>query len=49
MPYLGPIAPIVAKRESRNCTSLADLRKRLAALIPSDRDRSAFLQRVTAA
>jgi hypothetical protein len=48
-PYLGPIAPIVAKRESRNCTSLADLRKRLAALIPSDRDRSAFLRRVTAA
>jgi hypothetical protein len=46
--YLGPIAPIAAKRESRNCSSLADLRERLAALIPTERDRSAFLQRAKA-
>ena len=47
-PYLGPIARVVAKRESRNCSSLADLRERLATLIPSERDRDAFLRSVSA-
>ena len=45
--YLGPIAPIVAKRESRNCASAADLRQRLAGLIPVEQDRADFLRRVT--
>jgi hypothetical protein len=45
--YLGPIAPLVIKRESRACSSLDDLRQRLAALIPAEQDRAAFLQRVT--
>ena len=44
-PYLGPIAAIAAKRESRSCASLSELRQRLAALIPSERDRNAFLGR----
>ena len=46
--YLGPIARVVAKRESRNCSSLADLRQRLALLIPTERDRDAFLKRANA-
>lgn len=44
--YIGPIAPIVARRESRGCTSLAELRQRLAALIPTDIDRAEFLRSV---
>jgi len=44
--YLGPIATIVTKRESRACGSIADLRDRLAALIPAERDRREFLHRV---
>ena len=43
--YLGPIAPIVAKRESRAAVSLEDLRRRLAALIPEP-DRADFLKRL---
>jgi hypothetical protein len=46
-PYLGPIAPIVAERESRACASAEELRRRLAALISAERDRSAFLKRAT--
>ena len=46
-PYLGPIAPIVAERESRACTNTEELRRRLAALISAERDRSAFLKRAT--
>lgn len=46
--YLGPIAPMVAKRESRACASVADLRQRLASLIPAEQDRNAFLQRLKA-
>jgi hypothetical protein len=46
-PYLGPIAPIVAERESRVCTNTEELRRRLAALISAERDRSAFLKRAT--
>ena len=44
--FLGPIAPIVAKRESRASSSLDELRQRLATLIPSERDRAEFLRRV---
>jgi hypothetical protein len=43
--YLGPIAPIVAKRESRASTSLDDFRHRLAALITSQDDQAEFLRR----
>jgi TIR domain len=46
--YLGPIAPLVAKRESRTCGSVDDLRHRLAALIPAQEDREDFLRRITA-
>ena len=46
--YVGPIAPLVAKRESRTCASATELGERLATLIPTDKDRSAFLQRVRA-
>jgi hypothetical protein len=46
--YLGPIAPLIAKRESRLATSLKDLLHRLAALIRSERDRRAFYRQVGA-
>jgi hypothetical protein len=45
LPFLGPIAPIVAKRESRVSSSVEELRQRLAALIPLEQDRAAFLKR----
>lgn len=44
--YLGPIAVIVAKRESCASSSVDDLRERLAAMIPTDRDRAEFLRRL---
>ena len=44
--YLGPIASVVAKRESSASSSLDDLRERLAAKIPTDRDRAEFLRRL---
>jgi hypothetical protein len=42
--YLGPIAPILAKRESKASASLDELRQRLAALIPDERERGEFLK-----
>lgn len=42
--YLGPIAPFVARRESRSCNSPEELLKRLAALIPTQQDRDDFLR-----
>lgn len=47
--YLGPIAPLVTKRESRGCGSSEELRHRLAALIPAEKDRTAFLRQVAVA
>lgn len=44
--YLGPIAPLVTKRESRSSASAGELRQRLAALIPAEHDRADFLRRV---
>ena len=44
--YLGPIAPILAKRESASSPSLDDLRQRLAEHIPRERDRAEFLRTV---
>jgi hypothetical protein len=46
--YLGPIAKIVTRRESRASQSVEELRQRLAALIPADQDRAEFLRRVGA-
>jgi TIR domain-containing protein len=46
--YLGPIAPILAQRESRVCATADELRQRLAARIPTERDRSAFIRQATA-
>lgn len=44
--YIGPIAPIVTRRESRSCASLIELRQRLAAFIPADLDRAEFLRSI---
>jgi hypothetical protein len=44
--YLGPIAPIVAKRESRASSSFDDLRQRLAALITRPEEQTEFLRRL---
>jgi len=44
--YLGPIAPLIAKRESRLSTSFKDLLHRLAAMIRSEQDRNAFYRQV---
>jgi hypothetical protein len=38
------MAPIVAKRESRACSSIAELRQRLAAHIDGEADRKSFLR-----
>ena len=46
--YLGPIAPIVAQRESQSSGSLDDLRQRLAAFITNEHDRAKFLQEMAA-
>lgn len=43
--YMGPIAAILARRESQAATSLEDLHLRLAVLIPEP-DRAAFLRRL---
>jgi TIR domain len=44
--YLGPIAPLLSKRVSQTSASLQDLHERLAALIPDERDRTSFLNRL---
>lgn len=44
-PYLGPIAPILASRESQAARSVEDLRQRLANLIPEP-ERTQFLKRL---
>lgn len=46
--YLGPIAPLVVRREGRASQSLDELRQRLGALIPVERDRAAFFKRLDA-
>ena len=47
-PYLGPIATVAVRREARAAGSTAELRERLAALIPDESDRAAFLRAVDA-
>ncbi len=43
-PHLGPIARVLVEREARAAPSLAALIERLAASIPSEKDRVAFLK-----
>lgn len=43
--YLGPIAPLVAKRESDASRSMKDLLQRLAATLRNDQERADFLRR----
>ena len=43
-PYLGPIATVAVRREARTAGSSAELRERVAALIPDENDRAAFLR-----
>jgi TIR domain len=42
--YIGPIAPMVVKRESRSSGSFEDLCRQLAALIADPRERAEFLR-----
>ena len=42
--YVGPVAPVLVKRESRSSASLSDLREQLASHIPDQRDRAQFLR-----
>ena len=44
MPYLGPIAPLVAKRESRAAQSLEEFHRRVADLIHDQHDQAAFFR-----
>jgi hypothetical protein len=46
--YVGPIAAILAKKESLASGSIKDLLRRLAAKLPSERDRAAFMKEVEA-
>lgn len=46
--HLGPIAPIVAKREARTCGSLEELTERLAAKLSKEEDRAEFRRRLGA-
>ncbi|MFL6729094.1 MAG: toll/interleukin-1 receptor domain-containing protein [Sphingomicrobium sp.] len=47
--YLGPIAPIVTRRESITARSLSDLLRRVAESIRSEQDRDAFCRQVACA
>jgi hypothetical protein len=44
--YIGPIAPVLARKEAAVAGSLEDFHERLSRRIPSPEDRSAFLSRV---
>lgn len=44
--HLGPIAPMVAKREARTCSSREELVDRLAARLSKEEDRAGFLRRL---
>lgn len=43
--YLGPIAEVIARRESAGASSVDELQQRLALLIPNERERRDFLGR----
>lgn len=44
LPYLGPIAPVVAKRESRAAHSIDEFHRRVADLIHNPRDQATFFK-----
>ncbi len=44
--FMGPIAPLVAKREGEACRTVSDLMRRLAAKLRDEDDRSAFLRQL---
>lgn len=44
--FLGPIAPIVARKEGEACRTVSDLLRRLAAKLHDDCDRAAFLRQI---
>jgi len=46
--HLGPIATVIARRESMAATSPADLQQRLSALIPNESERAEFVRRAKA-
>jgi hypothetical protein len=46
--YLGPMAAIIARRESSGARSAAELKQRLASRIPHERERTDFLSRAEA-
>lgn len=46
--FLGPISATIARREGTVATSADDLRQRLAALIPNERERADFLRQAQA-
>lgn len=46
--YVGPVASVLVKRESRSSASLDQLREQLAAHIPDQRDRAEFLRQAEA-
>jgi hypothetical protein len=46
--HLGPIATILARRESVEATSAGDLQQRLSSLIPNERERAEFVRRARA-
>jgi hypothetical protein len=47
--YLGPIAKVLVRRAARDVTTPAELHRLLAAAIPDENQRKAFLRRVGAA
>ena len=46
--HLGPIATVVARRESAEATSASDLQRRLSSLIPNENERAEFVRRAKA-
>jgi hypothetical protein len=46
--HLGPIATVVARRESVSATSASDLQRRLSSLIPNESERAEFVRRAKA-
>jgi TIR domain len=44
--YLGPIAPTLAKRESKSSRTLEELAQKLASFIPNTAERDDFLRRL---
>jgi hypothetical protein len=46
--HLGPIATLIARRESAAARSAEDLQQRLSALIPNEKERAEFVRRAKA-